>query len=131
MFNGQVFRRIFSVTLLSTVGTKKPRQSHSFQFTPLKTDLENTMLLFLQGETSSIADGRAEREAARALPISANEVRKDENKTPNQEAYGEAGERLFFRYYSDRTRSHGYTLKERESRLDFRKKFFTVKLVSH
>jgi len=44
-------------------------------------------------------------------------------------AYKKAGEGLFTRAYSDRTRGHGFKLKEAGFRLEIRKKFFTRRLV--
>jgi len=46
-------------------------------------------------------------------------------------AYKKAGEELFTRICRDRSRGNGFKLKERGLRLYIRKKFFTVRVLSH
>jgi len=48
-----------------------------------------------------------------------------------KEACRKAGEGLFTRACSDRTRCNGFKLKEHRFRLDIRKKFFTIRVVRH
>jgi len=46
-------------------------------------------------------------------------------------AYRKAEENIFSRTCCNRTRSHGFKLRESRFRLDTRKKFFTMRLVKH
>ncbi|KFV41449.1 hypothetical protein N328_00889, partial [Gavia stellata] len=48
-----------------------------------------------------------------------------------KEAYKKAGEGLFTRAYSDRTRSDAFKLKDGKFRLDIRKKFFTMRVMRY
>ena len=48
-----------------------------------------------------------------------------------KEAYKKVGDGLFTRACSDRIRGNGFKLKEGRCRLNIKKKFFTVRVVSH
>jgi len=67
----------------------------------------------------------------RGGPVNLMKFNKVKSPAPGSEQYKKAGEGLFIRNCSGRTRGNGFKLKESRFRLDIWKKLFTTGVVKH